>query len=83
MATMAGLSEGVLAGAGEDLWRMGLVSHYLFIAPGRRGLMVRYRPELTVEDVSKAISAAKEVLGLKDPRPRGVKKPPKEGDKNV
>jgi excinuclease UvrABC nuclease subunit len=57
------------AGAAE-LWRMGLIAHYLFCSDRRRGLMLRWREELTAEQLGEAMEAAKDQLRLRAPKPR-------------
>jgi hypothetical protein len=59
----------------QGRYRMGLVSHYLFSGENRRGLIVRYAPELSAQELSQRISSAAESLGLKAPAPRKPRKP--------
>lgn len=51
-------------------WRMGLVASYLFSSPAKRGLVLPWREDMTVDAVTEAINAAAEDLGLKAPKPR-------------
>jgi len=52
-------------------WRMGLVARALFAGPSRGGLLIRWRRDLSAEDLCKAIAAAACELGLsKKPRAR-------------
>ena len=46
---------------------MGLVAHYLFASPRRRGVILPLREGLTPEGVLKAIQESGEALGLKRP----------------
>jgi hypothetical protein len=48
---------------------MGLVAHYLFASPRRRGLILPLREGLTAEGVCKAIQEAGEALGIKKTGP--------------
>ena len=50
---------------------MGLIAHYLFCSDRRRGLMLRWREDLTAEQLGEAIEAAKDHLRLRAPKPRG------------
>jgi excinuclease UvrABC nuclease subunit len=45
-------------------WRMGLVARALFAGPARGGLLVRWREDLSAEDVCQAVESAAEALGL-------------------
>jgi hypothetical protein len=58
------------AGAGDpaDRWRMGLVARALFARPEHAGLVLRWRPSLTVEDLSAAIEPVAAALGLSQPK---------------
>ena len=48
-------------------WPVALVSHYLYVSPQRRGLILRYREGLSVEDVASGIEESAEALHLKKP----------------
>ena len=52
-------------------WRMGLVARSLFAGPSQGGLLIRWRRDLSAEEVGRAIAAAAGELGLsKKPRAR-------------
>jgi len=52
---------------------MGLVARYVFSSPQRRGLIVRWAPAMTADDLAGAIEGAAGVLNLRAPRPRKAK----------
>jgi hypothetical protein len=43
-------------------WRLGLVAHYLFSSPQRRGLIVRWDPSLTAGQLAAQIEGASAIL---------------------
>ncbi len=49
-------------------WPIALVSHYLYVSPQRRGLILRYREGLSAEDVASGIEESAEALHLKKPK---------------
>jgi excinuclease UvrABC nuclease subunit len=51
--------------APADRWAMGLVAHYLFAGPRRRGLILSVRAGLTAERVAQEIERSGEALGVK------------------
>jgi len=51
-----------------EQWRTGLVAHYLFCGQGWRGLMVRWRAEMTAGELAGAIESAAGLLHLRAPR---------------
>lgn len=51
--------------------RLGLVSRLLFAGPDRRGAILHWTPETSVQDFAEAIENAREALGLKDLSERG------------
>jgi excinuclease UvrABC nuclease subunit len=71
-AQAAGLLEAMAAlvgqhqELGQEQWEAaGLVNHYLFSSPEKRGLALRYCPALTAEEVCQAVVAHAELLGLR------------------
>jgi hypothetical protein len=46
-------------------WAMGLVAHYLFAGPRRRGVIVPIRADLTAEKLAAEIEKSAEALGVK------------------
>ena len=62
----------VKAGQAE-LWRMGLIAHYLFCAQRRKGLILRWSSSLTAEQLAERIVQAKDDLKL---RARKARKEP-------
>ena len=50
-----------------DKWAMGLVAHYLFAGPRRRGLILPVRADLTAEALAQEIEKSAESLGIKKP----------------
>ena len=53
---------------GAALWRMALVSHYLYCSPERSGLVLRYRPDLTARSLAEMIEDQAVALRLVKPR---------------
>ncbi len=53
-----------------DPWRVALVASYLLAGPQRRGLIVRWRGDLTAEALGDAVVRSSQALGLTRP-PRG------------
>jgi hypothetical protein len=69
--------DGFLARGGEPTrearWDMGLVSHYLFSGPDRRGLMIRWVEPPSPQGLGEAIEGARETLHLRPPPKRKPK----------
>ncbi len=53
-----------------DPWRMGLVAQYLFSGGDRRGVILRWRENVTADQVAEAIEARKDALKLRAPAKR-------------
>jgi excinuclease UvrABC nuclease subunit len=49
-------------------WRMGVVAHYLFAGDSRRGVALRWRPDLTADELGAAIEEASDDLKLRAPK---------------
>ncbi len=49
-------------------WRMGVVAHYLFAGDQRGGLALRWRPDLSAEELAAEIEAAADALKLRAPK---------------
>ena len=58
--------------------RMGLVARYMISSDRRRGVLVRWRPELSVSDISEAVEGSAALLGLRPPSRRSGR--PASGD---
>ena len=58
-------------------WRMGVVSHYLFASDRRGGVTLRWRPDLSVDNLTAAIEASSDDLKLRAPK-RAPKRPAKD-----
>jgi len=52
---------------------IGLVTGYVFSSPERRGLIVRWSPAMTPDDLAGEIQAAAGLLNLRAPKPRKAK----------
>lgn len=52
---------------------IGLVARYVFSSPQRRGLIVRWTPAMTADDLAREIEHAAGVLNLRAPKPRKAK----------
>ena len=55
-------------------WRMGVVAHYLFTSGQRGGLLLRWRPDRTADELAGEIEAAADALKLRAPK-RPARKP--------
>jgi len=55
-------------------WRMGLVARYLFSSDRRKGLILRWRADMSAAELTEAVEAAADLLGLRLPA-RKAKKP--------
>jgi excinuclease UvrABC nuclease subunit len=65
----------------ERRYVAGLVSQYLYGAESRRGLILRWRPDMKAEQLGETVRAAAEMLGLQEPsRRRKTGKSRKSGD---
>jgi len=54
-------------------WRMGLVARSLFVGPSQGGLLVRWRSDLSAEEVGRAIASCAGELGLSKKKPQAGK----------
>jgi excinuclease UvrABC nuclease subunit len=55
---------------GGDLWRLALVAWYLFAGENRRGVILRWREDLSADELAEAIESSAKVLKLRKPAPR-------------
>jgi len=51
-------------------WRLGLAARYLFSSPERRGVMLRWREDLSAGELAETIRQSAKVLNLREPKPR-------------
>ncbi|MHC4294920.1 MAG: hypothetical protein ACYSTL_04985 [Planctomycetota bacterium] len=54
-------------------WRIAMVAHYLFSAPPKRGVMMRWNPAMGTAELSGAIEVHKKHLKLRTPKPPATK----------
>jgi excinuclease UvrABC nuclease subunit len=64
LARMAALVGQAQAAGRYDPWRVALVASYLLAGPQRRGVIVRWRTDLTAEALAEAVTGGRESLGL-------------------
>ena len=57
-------------GRGGDLWRLALVAWYLFAGQDRRGVILRWREDLSADELAEAVESSAKVLKLRKPAPR-------------
>ena len=55
-------------------WRMGLIAHYLFTSPDRRGIILRWNESLQPADIEQAVDAATHELHLSKKQPPQAQK---------
>ena len=55
---------------GGDLWRLALVAWYLFAGEDRRGVILRWREDISADELAEAIESSSKVLKLRTPAPR-------------
>ena len=67
---MARLVQDADAPGRYDPWRVALVASYLLAGPQRRGVILRWRGDLTAEALGDAVTSPAEALGLTRPASR-------------